>query len=219
MTRWQVLSADRKVDYCPIALDLRDEFTGGQVLPNATLSLEIQDGADWLAVARKPVRSPSGLYLYTKLGRSAAPAALPQFRVRVRAEVSNYRPLYRLTDDALEFDVATYNDAVAPAISPVMPQLVLMLPSAGYRFAGNIRTLKGRVLDPGGDPVADAQVMADGVERVMTDESGGFQVPLRWQDLVSVVAVTVQHPRSGRSAAANFNLPADLDGNHDLVIT
>lgn len=218
MTAWRVIPADRKVDFCPVALDLRDEFTGESILVPATLTLEVQHGTAWIAARNAPIRSPSGLYLFTGLGRSADPAALPQFRVRVTVTAPGYRPLYRLTDDALEFDVGTYSDQVPPALSPIMPQLVLMLPSAGYRYAGHIRTIKGRVLDGGGDPVADAEVSADGVERVMTDASGGFAVPLRWQDPTAVVAVSVQHPRSGLGAAANFNLPADLRGNHDLVI-
>jgi hypothetical protein len=219
MTGWRVIQAERKVEFCPIALDLRDEFTGEPVLARAALTLEVQNGTEWIARRNAPVRSPSGLYLFTGLGRSADPAALPQFHVRVTVSVPGYRPLYRLNDDALEFDVGTYNDQVAPAVTPIMPQLVLMLPSAGYRYAGHIRTLKGRVLDPGGDPVADAEVSADGVERVMTDESGGFTLPLRRPDPAAVVAVSVQHPRSGRSALANFNLPADLVGNHDLTIS
>jgi hypothetical protein len=219
MTTWRVLHADRRVDFCPIALDLRDEFTGDGILVPAAFTLEVQHGAVWIARPSRPVRGQSGTYLFTGLGRSADPAALPQFRVRVTVSAPGYRPLYRLTDDALEFDIGAYNDQAPPAISPIMPQQVLMLPSAGYRYAGHIRTLKGRVLDLGGDPVADAEVSADGVERVMTDESGGFAVPLRWQDPAAVVAVSVQHPRSGLGAAANFNLPADLVGNHDLTIS
>ncbi len=219
MTGWRVLTAARRTDYCPVALELRDEYTGGAIIGGATLALEIEDGPRWRPTHHKPARSPGGLYLFTGLGRNVAPAALPQFRVRVTVAAEYYRPLYLLTDDALEFDVGTYNDQVEPAVFPIMPRVVLMLPTAGYRYAGHVRALHGRVLDSGGDPVANAEVTADGVERVMTGPSGSFSVPLRWQDPAAVVAVAVQHPRSGRSANANFTLPADLAGNQDLTIT
>lgn len=219
MTGWRIIPSARRVDYCPIALDLRDEFTGGAIRVEASVRLETQDGARWLAARQGPRRNPSGLYVFTGLGRTANPAALPQFRVRVIVEAPYYRPLYRLTDDAIEFDIGAYNDTVPPVISPILPQVVLMLPTAGYRYAGHIRTIKGRVLDTGGAPVADAEVAADGVERVMTGPDGGFAVPLRWQDPAAIVALAVQHPRSGRTAAASLALPAALTGNHDLTIT
>lgn len=219
MTDWRVLTAARRTDYCPIALDLRDEFTGEPIKGKAEITLEIQDGANWIASQRAPRRNGSGLYVYTGFGRAADPAALPQFRVRVRASAPYYRPLYQLSDDAIEFDVGTYNDATPPAISSVQPRIVLMLPSAGYRYAGHIRTINGRVLDGGGAPVADAEVSADGVERVMTGPDGGFAVPLRWQDPAATVAIAVQHPRSGLSASTNLTLPTALTGNHDLIIT
>lgn len=219
MTQWRIIPAARRIDYCPIALDLRDEFTGQGISGAARLALDIQDGARWIPSGIAPLRNPSGLYVFTGLGRAADPAALPQFRVRVTVEAPFYRPLYRLTDDALEFDIGTYNDAVPPVLSPVLPQNVLMLPTAGYRYAGHIRTIKGRVIDIGGLPVGDAEVSADGVERVMTGPDGGFSIPLRWQAETAVVAVAVQHPRSGRSASANLTLPAALTGNHDLMIT
>ncbi len=219
MTGWRVIDTARRTDYCPIALDLRDEFTGGPIRGEAQLSLEIQDGANWIPATKGARRNGSGLYVFTGLGRAADPAALPQFRVRVQVSAPYYRPLYRLTDDAIEFDVGSYNDAAPPVVSSIQPRVVLMLPTAGYRYAGHIRTIKGRVLDAGGAPVADAEVAADGVERVITGPDGGFSVPLRWQDPNANVAIAVQHPRSGRTAAANLTLPAALTGNHDLIIT
>lgn len=219
MTEWRVIEADRRTAYCPIALELRDEFTGGAVLGDVQVALDVQQGPIWAPNERKPTRTASGLFVFTGLGRAADPVALPSFRVRVRISAAHYRPKYRTTADGLEFDVAAYNDAVPPAVLPLMPEIVLMLPTSAYPFGGHVRVLRGRVLDPLGDPVADALIEADGVERVISDGKGGFSLPLRWQAPAAVVAVTVDHPRSGMGAALNFILPADLIGNHDITIT
>jgi hypothetical protein len=219
MTQWRVLEADRRTTYCPIALELRDEFTGGPVIGEVEIELDLQQGALWTPSGRRPVRTPGGLFVFTGLGRAFDPAAMPSFKVRVRISAAYYRPGYRSTVDGLEFDVATYNHAVPPAVTPLMPEIVLMQPGSAYPFGGHLRVLRGRVLDSGGDPVADASVEADGVERVISDDNGAFGLPLRWQLPNAGVAVLVDHPRSGRAAAAAFNLPGDLAGNHDITIT
>lgn len=53
----------------------------------------------------------------------------------------------------------------------------------------------------------------------MSDERGGFCLPLRWQTPTALVSVTANHPRSGMSAATVFTLPTALTGNHDIVIS
>ncbi|HYD38284.1 MAG TPA: carboxypeptidase-like regulatory domain-containing protein [Allosphingosinicella sp.] len=219
MTQWRVIEADRRTAYCPIALDLRDEFTGGAVLGRVEIELDLQHGPLWAPSGHRPVRSPSGLFVFTGLGHAVDPLALPSFKVRVRIAADYYRPAYRTTVDGLEFDVATYNHAVPPAVSPLMPEMVLMHPNSAYPFGGHLRVLRGRVVDPGGDPVADASIEADGVERVISDDRGAFGLPLRWQAANAAVAVLVDHPRSGLAAAAAFNLPGALTGNHDIQIT
>jgi hypothetical protein len=219
VTEWRVIEADRRTDYCPIALELRDEFTGGPVIGEAQVSLDIQQGAAWRPSDRKAARTPGGVFVFTGLGHAVDPAALPSFRVRVRISAAYYRPRYRVAADGLEFDVPAYNDAVPPGVLPPMPEIVLMLPTSAYPFGAHVRVLRGRVLDPLGDPVTDALIEADGVERVMSDSKGGFSLPLRWQSPTAVVAVTVAHPRSGLAAAVNFNLPSDLIGNHDITIS
>jgi hypothetical protein len=217
MSEWRVLEADRRTAYCPIALELRDEFTGGAIIGEAQVSLDLQQGTAWARSERRPVRTPGGVFVFTGLGHAVDPAALPSFRVRVRIEAAYYRPKYRTLDDGLEFDVPTYNDSVPPDVLPLMPEIVLMLPTPAYRFGAHVRVLRGRVLDPLGDPVADALIEADGVERVMSDAKGGFCLPLRWQALSGTVVVAVDHPRSGRKKTLNFNLE-DLMGNKDITI-
>jgi len=219
MTQWRVIEADRRTTYCPIALDLRDEFTGGAVLGEVEIELDLQQGTLWTPSGRRPVRNPSGLLVFTGLGHAVDPAAMPSFKVRVRIAAAYYRPSYRTTVDGLEFDVATYNHAVPPAVSPLMPEMVLMQPNSAYPFGGHLRVLRGRVIDIGGNPVADASIEADGVERVISDEKGAFALPLRWQLPNAAVAVVVDHPRSGRGATPGFTLPGDLVGNHDITIT
>lgn len=218
MTEWRVLKADRRTAFCPIALELRDEYTGGAVVGGVEVALDIKHGAAWAPSGRSPARTPGGVFVFTGLGRSVDPAALPAFRVRVRISAQHYRPRYRTTVDGLEFDVPAYNRSVPPGPMPPMPEVVLMLPTSSYPFGAHIRVLRGRVLDPLGNPVADALVQADGVERVITDSNGGFCLPLRWQAPNATVNVIVDHPRSGMGVARNFTLPNDLIGNQDIPI-
>ena len=219
MTQWQVISADRRVTHCPVALELRDEFTGQGAFGDIDLRLELQSGAEWIKTDLLPTRNSCGVFVYTGLGRALDPAAMPQFRVRIFIEAEYYRPAYRSTDDAIEFDVPTYNDAVPPAMSPLVPDTVLLLPTANYRFGTHIRAIRGRVLDPGGNPLSDAIVEADGVERVITGSNGAYTLPLRWQLPTANVNVAVDHPRSGQSDAQVLSLPAALTGNHDITVT
>jgi hypothetical protein len=217
MTQWRIISTARRVTFCPVALDLRDEFTGRGAFGPISLRLDRQIGPDWAPTDLQPARNSGGVFLYTGLGRMFDPAALPGFRIRVRIEAEYYRPAFGTTDDGIEFDVPTYNDTVPPLVSPLVPEVVLMLPTTGYPFGGHMRRIHGRVLDPGGAPLADATVEADGVERVITDERGAFTLPLRWQ--TATANVNVAHLRSGQGAAQIFNLPADLTGNHDITVT
>ena len=219
MTNWQVITADRRVTYAGIALELRDEFTGTSPIGSVALSLDYQIGSDWRATGIQPVRNAGGIYLYCGLGHRLDPGAEPTFRVRVRIDAQYYRPGFAALEDAIEFDVPAYNDLVPPVLSPLVPEVVLMWPRANYPYAAHIRCIRGRVLDGGGGPLADAQIVADGVERVMTDESGAYTLPLRWQPASAAVNAVVSHPRSGLSGNPVFNLPADLIGNQDVTVT
>ncbi len=219
MTQWRVIETDRRKTFCPIALELRDEFSGGAVIGDVQLSLDLQRGTNWIPIDIAPARTSRGLFVYPGLGRAVDPLALPNFRVRLRVTAAHYRPRYQLNSDGLEFEIATYNDAIPPAVSPLMPEIVLMLPTASYPFGGHIRVLRGRVIDAGNLPVSNASVEADGVERVISDDKGSFTLPLRWQKKTATVAIQVDHPRSGTGAAASFNLPGALVGNHDITVT
>lgn len=219
MTGWQVLAAARRVTYCPVALALRDEFTGGNPVTEPELLLDRQVGTQWLPSGIPPVRTGAGIFVWPGLGRSFDPAAAPLARVRARIALAHQIPLYRAADDGIEFDVPAYNDANSPAVSTLMPQIVLLLPGPSYPFSRNLRVLRGRVLDPGGEPVSDALLVADGVERAMSGSGGAFSLPLRWQPSGGNVAIDVTHPRSGMAALVAATLPADLAGSFDITVS
>lgn len=215
---WQVVPGERRVTFSPVALDLRDDFTGGNVPDPVTLKMELQSGANWIEAAIKPVRTSRGVFVYTGLGRAIDPLAVPQFRVRVTIEAPQHRALYQSNDDSIEFDVPTYNDATPPVMSPLVPDVIPMLPTASYRFAVHVRIIRGRVLNAGGAPLANAVVEADGVERVMTDESGSYALPLRWQAVNAVVQVDASHPRSTAVGQRMLQLPNALNGSQDITV-
>lgn len=219
MSGWRVLTAERRQMWCPVALALRDEFTGGTALGKPLFTLERQAGTRWLPTDLTPVMTSGGIYAWPGLGRSSDPAALPLSRVRITITLDAQVPFYRVTDDALEFDVPAWNDNHDPALSPIMPQTVLLAPGPAYPFSRNVRVLRGRVLDTGGQPVRDALLVADGLERAITDASGAYSLALRWQAPSGPVQVAVSHPRSGRSALVNAALPADLAASFDITVT
>jgi hypothetical protein len=219
MRRWRVISVDRRVAFAGVALDLRDEYAITGAFGDIRLTLDLQEGADWRETTLTPVRNSGGIFVYTGIGRHVDPAVTPQFRGRVRIEAEFYRPGFQAIEDAIVFDVPTYNDGVPPAFTPLNPQTVLMLPTAGYPFPGYVRRIGGRVLNALGTPMPNALIEADVVERVISDERGAFTLPLRWQAPVGAVNVVVAHPRSGLGAIKVFNLPGDLAGNQDIIVT
>ena len=219
MTDWRVLSSARRTSYCPVALLLRDDFTGGGAISPPQLWLERKVGAAWLPTGIAAVRTSGSIYGWPGLGRAIDPATAPAADVRVRIQLAHQIPLYRATVDGLEFTVPPYNDANPPTSSPVMPQLVLLEPGPSYPFTPAMRVLRGRVLDPGGRPVLDALVAADGTERAMTGPGGGFSLPLRWQAPSGGVTIDVTHPRSGMAASTSATLPADLAQSFDITVS
>lgn len=215
---WQPVAGTRRVAFAPIGLDLRDDFGGGSLPDPVTLRMELQSGATWIATKQAPVRTSQGVFVYTGLGRALDPLAVPQFRVRIFIEAPHHRPAFQAATDAIEFDVPTYNDTTPPNVSPLMPETVIMLPTAGYPFGGHVRTIRGRVLDNTGAPLANAVIEADGVERVMTDETGGYTLPLRWQAPNAQVQVDATHSRTGTAGQRMLQLPAALNGSQDITV-
>ena len=219
MSGWQVISTARRVTYCPIALALRDEFSGGGPLSTPQLLLDRLVGTSWQATGIAPVLTSGGIFGWPGLGRSPDPAVASPAHVRVRIALAHQIALYQSTDDGLEFDIPPYNDAQPPAATMLMPQIVLLVPGPSYPFSPGLRVLRGRVLDAGGQPVSDATIVADGIERAMSGTSGGFSLPLRWQQLSGNVAIDVTHPRSGMAASVQATLPGDLAQSFDITVS
>ena len=219
MIQWRRVSDTPFVTHCPIALRLLDEFTGRPPSGKVSLELDIQNGAGWRPTEIRNTITPGGLFTYPGLGRSADPAADPMRRYRVRISADHYRPVYRVNSDGLEFNVPSYHDTAPPPPNPTMPQTILLLPTANYPFPAYLRVMHGRVRDAGNQPLADALVSANGLERVLTDSNGAFSLPLRWQAPNAVVTVVAQHMRTGLDNTVNLPLPAALSSNQEIVVT
>jgi hypothetical protein len=220
MNGWQAIPDERRRLYSPIGLRLIDDFTGfapiGAV--HAVLDVKRANG-DWRQTDAGAVRTPSDVLAYPGLGRSAHAATEPPTRYRVRLDATYYRPDYLMNLDGIEFDAHAYDDDTPPAVVASLPQSVFLMPATNYPFPGHVRVLRGQVVDVNGDPVASVEVTESAQERVLSDEHGGFSLPLRWPPLVAAVQIDALDHRSGRSGQLNVNLPADLAVGHVVTIT
>lgn len=207
--------------YVPIALRLVDDFTGSAPFATIGAALDLQDGADWAATGIEAVCAASGIIAYPGLGRVKDPATAPTLRYRVRLTDDNgrliYRPAYRFSLDGLEFDVSPWNDSQPPAAVPDQPETVFLWPGTKYPFAREIPVLRGRTIDGGGSPLADARVET-GTERVLSDERGAFSLPIRLTAPAASIMVVAEHVRTGLSASANIPLPAGLANAIELQL-
>lgn len=220
MTFTAVIPAERHVVYSQIGLRLVDEFTGGMSLYRVDARLSFQDSAgNWQPLETRPVPSLSGNLLYPGLGRSASAATAPMVRHRVELSSDFYRPEYLRTVDALEFDIHPYDDTQPPAVVPAIPHTVLLLPSASYPHAAFVRTVRGRTLDSGGDPIANVEVTQGTAERVLSDARGVFTLPLRWVPLSGGITLDAVDHRTGRTDQINLTLPQDLQQGHTFTLT
>lgn len=215
-----VVPAERTVVYSQIGLRLVDEFTGGPLQHRVDARISFQDSVgNWQPLDLDAIPSPSGNLLYPALGRSATFASAPMVRHRVQIESPFYRPEYLRSADALEFDIHPYDDANPPAVLPVLPQTVLMLPSASYPYAGFVRTVRGRTVDALGDPIANVEVTAGTAERVLSDARGVFTLPLRWAPLSGNAVIDAIDHRTGRTDQINLALPQDLLQGQTFTLT
>jgi hypothetical protein len=174
---------------------------------------------EWQQADIDAVRTASDVLIYPGLGRSAHVTTQPPARYRVRLEASFYRPDYLLNIDGIEFDAYPYDDKTPPALFPSSPRNLFMMPSTTYPFPGHVRVVRGRVVDVNGNAVVNAEVTESAQERVLSDERGGFSLPLRWPALTAVVQIDALDHRSGRSGQLSITLPADLAVGHVITIT
>jgi hypothetical protein len=212
MTAWRRLAGAR-VLYAPIALRLVDDFSGAAPIAPIGAALDVQNGTRWVPTGIEAVRTASGIIAYPGLGRVQNPATAPTVRYRVRLtddeERLVYRPAYRFSLDGLESVVSPWNDTQPPAAAPDHPETVFLWPGANYPFARAIPVLRGRTIDGGGMPLADARI-ATGTDRVLSDERGAFSLPVRLTAPAASIIVVAEHVRTGVSASATVPLPTGL---------
>lgn len=209
--------------YSPIGLRLLDEITGSTPFGPVTALLDRRDSAgNWQETTIKAVITPGGTLTYPQLERHHDPQG-PARRYRCRIEADLYRPLYRATQDGIEFDVFPYNDTNPPANFPPppnlpLPQDVVLTPATNYPFPPHIPVLRGAIVDINLQPVADAVVNQGVQERVLTDRAGTFALPLRWVAPNVAVPIDATHPRTGRTGTRNITIPQDLGQNIEIQI-
>ncbi|MGE0853124.1 MAG: hypothetical protein AB7O44_26520 [Hyphomicrobiaceae bacterium] len=160
----------------------------------------------------KPARSAGGILAYAGLGLATDPTAQSVRRYRLRflddPPRAIYRPSFRATLEALEFDVPTYSHTTPPADEAGPPELIALLPGAGYPFPRQLPVLHGTVHDATG-PVADVRVSASN-DHVLSDERGAFALPLRLTSPAASILVLAEHLPTNRNTSATVPLPGGL---------
>jgi hypothetical protein len=219
MTVWQPVAAERLMLYSPIGLHLIDDFTGQPPIGALRIMLDRQlASGEWEPSGIDAVRTPGDVIIYPGLGRSAHAATQPASHYRVRIEAPHYRADYLTTDAGIEFDADPYDDSTPPAAIPQMPQRIFLLPAPSYPFQTHVRLVRGVLRDASNQPVANAEVTEGINERVLSDERGGFALPLRWSPLSGAVQIDALDHRTGASGQISLTLPADLTGGHIITL-
>jgi hypothetical protein len=219
--RWRALLGEEVELYSPIGLRLLDEITGAAPIGWTRAELDVQDGAAWRTTDIESARSGSGIVAYPGLGRQREVAAQPPRHYRVRISAEFYRPLYRATTDAIEFDAYPYNDANAPAdvVPAPQPMDVTLAPAANYPFGSNVPVLRGIVTDQvTGAPVRDVEVMVRNLELVLTDDDGLFALPMRFTPPNVPTPIDAMDLRSGRVGNITVTLPAALHQSQTIAV-
>ena len=220
MTVGPLIASERRTAASPIWIRLRDAFSGRPPLGPLDVTLERRTGATWTPFAYPHQVSPAGDLAFVNLGRSANPAAVGSFDVRVTvvapnliAEAPNGDPFATTTVTAWEPD--------APVV-PAQPDVLEFFPAPGYSYPAGVPLLGGRVVESNGAPAPRARVFSSttvlGVprtEEVRTDADGRFRLPLRW----AAGATDVEAALAGRTAANTISVPADLSTTQLLTLT
>ena len=222
MRRWRTLPDERTELYSPIGLRPVDDVTGGAPIGSIRPLLDVSDGAGgWQQTDIRAVFTAGGVIAFPGLERRAD-AADPARKYRVRIEAEVYVPLYRETQDGIEFDAYPYNEADAPQnlaqIQATQPRDLILAPMPHYPFPGHVPVLRGEVQDASGVAVADATVTQGLSERVLTDARGAFALPLRWVVPNTQVTVDAVHQRTGRTGTITIQFPQDLRTSQTITV-
>jgi hypothetical protein len=223
MPGWRTQPDERARLHSPIGLRLIDEITGRAPVGWVRTLLDASDGAGgWRDTDLQAVISPAGVVTYPALERRAEVLGQPARKYRVRIEAQFYVPLFRATQDAVEFDAFPYNHVTPPQnlsqIAATQPQDVVLTPAPHYRFPSHIRLLRGEVVDGAGVPVPDVLVTEGTRERVLTDSRGTFALPLRWVASGATPVIDATDQRNGRTGTITINFPQDLRTSQTITI-
>ena len=203
----------------PIGLQVIDSFSGATPLTAYRTAIDVQVGADWVETPIKPTLTPSGVLTLPGLGRRANPTVNNlQQRYRLRIDADEYIPDYRRTVDGFEFLVPPYDDVTPPAIPNANIRILALNPAPNYAYSGGVRVLHGVVRETNGNPVRDAVLEFQGLDRAMTDDRGEFAFGLRRAPAGGPVVIDVHHDRTVRSQSFTLQLPAALQVNQVLTL-
>ena len=226
MTTWRMLPGERTKLYSPIGLRLIDEMTGQVPIGQVTSLLEFSDDVGvWRKTDVKAVITLSGVIAYPGLERRAEVVGRPSRRYRIRLNAEFYHPMNLAS---VEFDAYPYNDSNPPNSIVSQVQNAFLIPATNYPFPTYVTILRGVVKDALGKAVESVKVIHDHfdpnnnkhwVQRVLTDERGGYALPLRRVQKNVPVAIIAHDPRTGRVGSVNVTLPADLGKNHTIIIS
>lgn len=219
MTSFVPLAGAMRQLITPIALRLRDDFSGDAPTGKVTLHLDVRDGSTWREVDRQPVRTPSDVFAYPNLERHAMPIGLPARRYRVRIDAKFYRASHLRMNDGIEFDAFPGNDDVPPSAFATQVMTELLLPNVNYPFPTHVPVLRGVVTDVSGDPVANVLVREGIRETVLTDERGQYALPLRWVTPAVPAPVDAEDLRTGRTDTQLILLPSSLGVGINFTIS
>jgi hypothetical protein len=223
MRTWRVQPGERSELYCPIGLRLLDEMTGERPIGRVEAFLDVRDGAAWRATEIRPVHTPGGVLAYPGLERRRDASGPPR-RYRVRITADFYRPVYpRRPFDGIRFLAFPWNDTNPPRRITRFPQDLKLTPAPGYPFPPFVPVLRGRVVDPAGKPVADADVtfsnLVQVLSRVLSDERGEFALPLQLAVFGVAFPIEAEHRPTGRRGTLNVTLPDDLGKSQTISIS
>jgi hypothetical protein len=195
-------------------------MTGAAPIGWTRADLELQRAGSWIATNIRGTRTAGFVVAYPGLGRQSVVAG-PSRHYRVRLTAEFYRPLFLATVDGVEFDAPPFNDANPPVPITTLPTDVLLAPSTNYPFPAHIPVVRGVVLDSTAQPVSNVYVESLNLERVLTDETGSFALPMRFMPLNVPLAIDATDQRStpNRVGQISVTLPADLGQSQTITIS
>jgi hypothetical protein len=224
MTFVAIRGATRRT-FSPIGIELVDDVLTSPVGPTSAppigavrAFLDEDDGVGgFRPTTAKPQITSQAIVTFPGVGRHPRPAVAPAITYRVRIEADVYRPLYLASAAGIQFVAQPWNDEEPATVVPTFARAIL-LPAFHYQFPSYMPVLRGEVVDPAGDPVANALVVEGVNARALTDERGAFALPLRWTPSGVPISITATDQLL-RTGTITVTLPADLEHGQLIAIS